>query len=187
MADRDHPLQTPKPPSPAKSSSTSPTETRHLRESLNLRQPSFYSLGSPPGTGTTIEGLGSPLTPSRRTERIFPISSVVNPGSPTGSGTEPLNTRSSSGGLWSASTPTPFVESGNPFEGEKIYHSFNEELERQRATRDLHSARRIASAGDTSGAQNLGLLQHPMTMRFQHKETDDGHCVVTVSLFADGG
>jgi hypothetical protein len=60
-----------------------------------------------------------------------------------------------------------------------LYLNFNEELDRQRITRENRAAR-YAAAHDTSGAEKLGVLQHPMTMRFQHKETDSGHHVVTV-------
>jgi hypothetical protein len=77
------------------------------------------------------------------------------------------------------------MERGNPFDGDKIYHNFNEELERQRASRELQSSRRVASSSDSPGAAGAGLLKHPMTMRFQHKETDDGHCVVTVRYSQD--
>jgi hypothetical protein len=33
-------------------------------------------------------------------------------------------------------------------------------------------------------AEKTGVLQHPMTMRFQHKETEEGHCVVTVYVLS---
>lgn len=186
MADKDAPAKTPGPPSSVRSkgsSNTSPSEVRPIRESLNLRQPSYHNqssaLRSPPDGGIQQEELGSPLTPSRRSERIFPISSVVNPGSPGGSGNETLNTKGTTS-RWSLSTPTPFVERSHPFDGDRIYHNFNEELERHRVNRDMQQTRRAAAAQDTADAQNLGMLQRPMTMRFQHKETEDGHCVVTV-------
>lgn len=137
-------------------------------------------LGSPPSAGRLedAEQLTSPVTPSKRSERIFPISSVVNPPYTLGAGnTEPL--KSNSSGRWTASTPTPYFEHGNPFDGDRLYVNFNEELDRQRQNKESIAAR-YASSHDISGAQNIGLLQHPMTMRFHHKETDEGHCVVTV-------
>ena len=139
-------------------------------------------MGSPPsaGRGADPEQLTSPATPSRRSERIFPISSVVNPPQTPGPGNnEPLKSNSSGRSRWTASTPTPHVEHGNPFDGDRLYVNFNEELDRQRQNRESLAAR-YASSQDTSGAYNTGLLQHPMTVRFQHKETDEGHCVVTV-------
>src|SRR5271154_592227 len=137
-------------------------------------------IGSPPSSSmTNPETMTSPQTPSKRTERIFPISSVVNPlPTPGGFGAvEPLRSTSSNG-RWSASSPTPYIENTNPFEGDKLYLNFNEELDRQRHFKELEAAR-VASAQDTSGA-NVGALKHPMTMRFEHKETEEGHCVVTV-------
>jgi len=123
----------------------------------------------------------SPQTPSKRAEHVFPISSVVNPLPTPGLGVgsnEPLRTNSSSG-RWNALTPTPYVEHANPFDGDKLYVNFNEELDRQRQFKEREAAR-FASSQDASGAQNVGALKHPITMRFEHKETAEGHCVVTV-------
>lgn len=169
------------PPIGSTKSSASPNETRPGLESLSLRQPSSYgTFGSPSGSSAHTEDMGSPLASSRKAERIFPISSTLIQGSPEGN--ESLNTGSPAG-RFSAATPTPFTERSNPSDRDKIYHHFNEELERQRAGRELQSSQCAAAAADSSVAAGAGLLKHPMTMRFQHKETSDGHCVVTVSFF----
>lgn len=157
-----------------KQSHTSPTARRMMQEPLHIRQPSSQIGSSPPSTSDHVR---SPVTPSKRTERIYPISSVVNPPTPGPGYTEPL--RSASSGRWSSTTPTPYSESTNPFDGDRLYVNFNEELDRQRQHREGRAAR-YAATQDTSGASSLGLLKHPMTMRFEHKETNDGHCVVTV-------
>jgi hypothetical protein len=148
----------------------------HMRPS---QQPPLIS--SPPSSAITDpETMTSPQTPSKRAERIFPISSVVHPlPTPGGLGAVGSLRSTSSSMRWSASSPTPYVENTNLFEGDKLYVNFNEELDRQRQFKEREAAR-FASAQDTSGAQNVGALKHPMTMRFEHKETEEGHCVVTV-------
>ena len=163
-------------------SASSPTSNRLSHEpNLQIRHHHHRPhLGSPPsaGRGRDPEQLTSPVTPSRRSERVFPISSVVNLPQMPGPGTnEPL--KSNGSGRWTASTPTPYLEHGNPFDGDRLYVNFNEELDRQRQNLETLAAR-YASSQDSPGAHNMGLLQRPMTMRFQHKETDDGHCIVTV-------
>jgi len=163
-------------------SASSPTSNRLSHEpNLQIRHHHYPPhLGSPPSAGRSRdpEQLTSPVTPSKRSERVFPISSVVNLPQTPGPGTnEPL--KSNSSGRWTASTPTPYLEHGNPFDGDRLYVNFNEELDRQRQNRETLAAR-YASSQDSPGAHNMGLLQHPMTMRFEHKETDEGHCVVTV-------
>ena len=163
-------------------SASSPTIHRPSHEP-NLQFRHGYhppQLGSPTSARRTggPEHLTSPVTPSKRSERIFSISSVVNPPQTPGPrSNEPL--KSNGNEQWTASTPTPYLEHGNPFDGDRLYVNFNEELDRQRQNRETITVR-YASSQDSSGAQNIGLLQHPMTMRFQHKETDEGHCVVTV-------
>lgn len=161
-----------------KLSHTSPTARRMMQEPLHIRQSSSQLGSSPPSTSDHVR---SPVTPSKRAERIYPISSVVNPPTPGPGYTEPL--RSASSGRWSSATPTPtptpYSETTNPFDGDRLYVNFNEELDRQRQHREDRAAR-YAATQDTSGASSLGLLKHPMTMRFEHKESNDGHCVVTV-------
>jgi hypothetical protein len=109
------------------------------------------------------------------------MSSVVNapttPGVPATPGTG--STQSTYSTRYSQATPTPYVESVNPFDGDRLYVNFNEELDRQRQNREFRAAR-AAAEHDTDGADNIGVLQHPMTMRFQHVVTEEGHCVVTV-------
>jgi hypothetical protein len=157
-----------------KQSHTSPTAVRLKQDPRHIRQQSSQTGSSPTSTSNHVR---SPVTPSKRAERIYPISSVVNPPTPGPGYTEPL--RSASSGRWSSSTPTPYAETTNPFDGDRLYVNFNEELDRQRQHKEDQAAR-YAATQDTSGASSLGLLQHPMTMRFEHKETNDGHCVVTV-------
>src|SRR5438552_1399751 len=85
------------------------------------------------------EQLTSPVTPSRRSERVFPLSSVVNLPQMPGPGTnEPL--KSNGSGRWTASTPTPYLEHSNPFDGDRLYVNFNEELDRQRQNRETLAA-----------------------------------------------
>ena len=136
--------------------------------------------GSPP-TSAAPDGdnMSSPQTTSKRAERIFPISSVVNRRpTPAEQPAEPLRSISTSE-RWSASTPTPYIEDGNSFSDDGLYVNFNEKLNRQWPEIEREPAR-FASMHDTYGAQNVGALKHPMTMRFEHKETEEGHCVVTV-------
>jgi hypothetical protein len=72
------------------------------------------------------------------------------------------------------------VEHPNPFDGERLYLNFNEELDRRRINKESRAAR-FAPSFEQSGTEQVGVLQHPMTMRFEHKETEEGHCVVTVA------
>jgi hypothetical protein len=190
MADKDGSVRASEPRNVSHRRTPSPSSlnvnVRSHEPNLQIRHHHHHAPhpGSPPsGRGGHAEELTSPVTPSKRSERIFPISSVVNPPQAPSFATgnnEPLKSNSSSG-RWTATTPTPYIEHGNPFDGDKLYLNFNEELDRQRQNKE-NMASRYASSHDTSGAQNVGLLQHPVTMRFQHKETDEGHCVVTVEL-----
>lgn len=184
MGDQDGPNSSPatSPTDHTRRRSGSGFQGRSTRDNTKRPNQQLPLIGSPPSSAITDpETMTSPQTPSKRTEHVFPISSVVNhPPTPrAGAGpTEPLRSTSSSG-RWSASTPTPYVEHANPFDGDKLYVNFNEELDRQRQFKEREGAR-FASAQDTSGAQNAGALKHPMTMRFEHKETAEGHCIVTV-------
>jgi|SRR5271156_1211520 len=160
----------------------SPPTYRRRRSSASLessRSPTADAHFLPRLTSPTSEIPDplSPSTPSKRTERIFPISSVVNAPPTPGVASEPLRTPSN-GGRRSGSTP---LEHANPFDGDKLYVNFNEELDRQRQYREAATARH-AAAFDKAGVATAGVLKHPMTMRFRHKETDDGHCVITVSI-----
>ena len=170
MGDKDSPQRT---PGFHSRKASSPTAIRTKQEPPHIRQQS--QAGSSPTSAS--DHIKSPVTPSRRTERIYPISSVVNPPTPGLGYSEPL--RSGSSGRWSSSSHTPFSEKTNPFDGDRLYVNFNEELDRQRQHKEDLAARQT-SAHDTAGASSVGLLKHPMTLRFEHKETNDGHCVVTV-------
>lgn len=126
----------------------------------------------------------SPSTPSKRTERIFPISSLVFAPPTPGTTSEPLRTGGSvNSGRRSGSTPRA-IEHANPFDGDKLYVNFNEELDRHRQFREAATARYAAVFDNVPPATSTGVLKHPMTMRFQHKETSDGHRVVTVSMIS---
>jgi hypothetical protein len=173
MGDNESPQRTPT-PHDRKQSHTSPTALQLKQEPPHIRQQSPQIGSSPTSASDHVQ---SPATPSKRAERIYPISSIINLPKPGPGYTEPL--RSASSGRWSSSTPTPYDESTNPFDGDRLYDNFNEELDRQRQHREDRAAR-YAATQDTSGASSPGLLQHPMTMRFEHKETNEGHCVVTV-------
>jgi hypothetical protein len=157
---------------------------RSRTQPFHSRQQQPFTLSSPisPSDIPHSDMVTSPTTPSKRSERIFPISSVV-PASTSARISEPSrSSRSSrSGGV----TPSPSLEYGNPFDGDSLYVNFNEELDRQRLDREAMTAR-YAAAFNSPGASHLGMLQHPMTIRFQHKETDDGHCVVTVRSLSIG-
>lgn len=177
--DDTNPMRTPGP---------TPTTPGNRNESSPNRSPNY---GQDNPLFRQTQGVTSPTwrnanqehseSPSRRSERIFPISSVVQPPLTPGlRETDPLMT--ASGGR-SASSSTPYVEHGNPFDGERLYLNFNEELDRQRLNNETRAAR-FASAFDPPVAEKTGVLQHPMTMRFQHKETEEGHCVVTVYVLS---
>jgi hypothetical protein len=170
MGDKDSPQRT---PGSHSRNVSSPTAIQTKEEPPHIRQQSQID-SSPTSASDHIK---SPVTPSKRTERIYPISSVLNPPTP-GLG-YPESLRSGSSGRWSSSSHTPFSENSNPFDGDRLYVNFNEELDRQRQHKEDLAARQ-ASANDTTGSPNVGLLNHPMTLRFEHKETNDGHCVVTV-------
>lgn len=171
----DGPCAKPRRKSNASSVADSPSDYFNRRSNVHHHHP---LIGSPPAVDNDFST--SPSTP-KRTERIFPISSVLNAPTTPGVPATPGNgsTQSTYSTRYSQATPSPYVESVNPFDGDRLYVNFNEELDRQRQNREFRAAR-VAAEHDTDGADNIGVLQHPMTMRFQHVETEEGHCVVTV-------
>jgi hypothetical protein len=145
----------------------------------SIHDPLHLALHTGAKSSPDRENFAIPTAPSKRAERIFPISSVVPLPTPTPSSRDTNTLGFVDNKLFGSSSPTPYSEGGNPFDGERLYLNFNAELEREQINRESQAARH-AAAHDTPGAERLRVLQHPMTMRFQHKETESGHHVVTV-------